>query len=70
METHPALLSQLYSDCQTFAEKEIKSLLEGVDSLQKPRSYLGFGKSASAEREAEHFHAHVAQPPSAVKKKP
>ena len=28
VETHPALLSKLYSDCQTFAEMEIKSLLE------------------------------------------
>jgi hypothetical protein len=38
MQTHPVLLTKLYSDCQTFAEKEIKSLLEGVDPLQKPRS--------------------------------
>lgn len=33
MNTHPALLTKLYSDCQTFAEKEIKSLLEGVDPV-------------------------------------
>jgi hypothetical protein len=38
LDTHPALLSQLYSDCQAFAEKEIKSLLEGVDPMQKPQS--------------------------------
>jgi hypothetical protein len=38
METHPALLGQLYSDCQTFAENEIKSLLEEVDRVQKPGS--------------------------------
>jgi len=31
MATHPALLSKLYSDCQSFAEMEIKSLLEKVD---------------------------------------
>lgn len=36
MKTHPALLGKLYSDCQTFAEVEIRSLLEGVD-LQKPQ---------------------------------
>jgi hypothetical protein len=30
--THPALLSKLYSDCQNFAEMEIKSLLDGFDS--------------------------------------
>jgi len=28
METLPALLTKLYTDCQTFAETEIKSLLE------------------------------------------
>jgi hypothetical protein len=28
METQPALLAKLYSDCQDFAEREIKSLLE------------------------------------------
>ena len=28
METQPALLTKLYSDCQAFAETEIKSLLE------------------------------------------
>jgi len=38
IKTHPALLSKLYSDCQTFAEIEIKSLLEGVDPVEKPRS--------------------------------
>jgi hypothetical protein len=38
MNTHPALLSKLYSDCQAFAEIEIKSLLEGVDPVQKPRA--------------------------------
>jgi hypothetical protein len=30
-ETLPALLAKLYSDCQTFAEKEIKFLLEGLE---------------------------------------
>jgi hypothetical protein len=32
MKTHPALLAKLYSDCQAFAETEIKSLLERSDS--------------------------------------
>jgi hypothetical protein len=34
METQPALLTKLYSDCQAFAEMEIKSLLEAVDSIK------------------------------------
>jgi hypothetical protein len=29
-DTHPALLSKLYSDCQAFAELEIKTLLERI----------------------------------------
>jgi hypothetical protein len=33
METHPALLTKLYADCQTFAEMEIKALLEKVDPI-------------------------------------
>ena len=28
LETQPALLTKLYMDCQAFAEREIKSLLE------------------------------------------
>jgi len=31
METQPELLTKLYSDCQTFAEAEIKSILERID---------------------------------------
>jgi len=38
MKTHPALLSKLYSDCQNFAEMEIKSLLDGFDSSRKPEA--------------------------------
>jgi|SRR5579871_151062 len=34
----PALLSKLYSDCQAFAEAEIRSLLEGIDRLAPKRS--------------------------------
>jgi hypothetical protein len=30
-EVLPMLLTKLYSDCQTFAEAEIKSLLERID---------------------------------------
>jgi hypothetical protein len=32
-ETLPALLTKLYSDCQTFAEAEIKSLLERFEQI-------------------------------------
>lgn len=38
METQPALLTKLYSDCQTFAEREIKLLLESVDRIPDPKS--------------------------------
>ncbi len=31
METQPALLTKLYTDCQAFAETEIRSLLEKFD---------------------------------------
>jgi hypothetical protein len=31
IETQPELLRKLYSDCQSFAEIEIKTLLEKVD---------------------------------------
>lgn len=33
MKTQPALLTKLYSDCQAFAETEIKSLLERFDPI-------------------------------------
>lgn len=32
-ETLPSLLMKLYSDCQTFAEAEIKSLLDGFEKI-------------------------------------
>jgi hypothetical protein len=35
METLPALLAKLYSDCQTFAETEIKSLLERFEQISE-----------------------------------
>jgi hypothetical protein len=35
IETHPALLKKLYSDCQSFAQMEIKSLLDGLDLAPK-----------------------------------
>ena len=41
-EALPALLTKLYSDCQAFAEKEIRSLLEGLDRIVGPRA----GRSA------------------------
>jgi hypothetical protein len=34
-ETLPGLLTKLYSDCQTFAENEIKSLLERFDQTMR-----------------------------------
>lgn len=37
METLPELLTKLYSDCQTFAEAEIKSLLERFDRISHIR---------------------------------
>jgi hypothetical protein len=38
MTTHAALLSKLYSDCQNFAETEIRALLDGFDSSRKPQT--------------------------------
>jgi hypothetical protein len=35
-EALPALLAKLYSDCQAFAETEIRSLLEGLDRIVGP----------------------------------
>ena len=32
----PALLTKLYSDCQSFAETEIKSLLERFERTEAP----------------------------------
>ena len=37
METLPMLLTRLYSDCQTFAETEIKSLLEKFEQSSNVR---------------------------------
>lgn len=37
-DTQPTLLKRLYSDCQTFAAAEIKSLLEKVDTFSNPKS--------------------------------
>ena len=34
----PVLLTKLYSDCQAFADKEIKSLLDGLGSLSATRT--------------------------------
>jgi hypothetical protein len=36
-ENLPTLLTKLYSDCQTFAETEIKSLLEGFERIPSTR---------------------------------
>ncbi len=38
VDTLPAILAKLYSDCQAFAEKEIKSLLERFDQLSATQS--------------------------------
>jgi hypothetical protein len=37
-ETLPELLTKLYSDCQTFAEKEIKVLLKGLERILDTRT--------------------------------
>ena len=37
-QTLPALLTKLYTDCQAFAEKEIKSLLNGLGNLSATRT--------------------------------
>ena len=37
-EALPTLLTKLYSDCQTFAETEISSLLKKFDALSKPQT--------------------------------
>lgn len=37
-QTLPKLLTKLYSDCQAFAEKEIKSLLDGLGSISVTRT--------------------------------
>jgi hypothetical protein len=37
METQPELLTKLYSDCQTFAETEIKSILGMIDRTSTSR---------------------------------
>jgi hypothetical protein len=37
-ETLPALLTKLYSDCQTFAETEIKLLLKSLESIPDTRT--------------------------------
>jgi hypothetical protein len=38
METLPTLLTKLYTDCQTFAETEIKSLLERFEQISDVRT--------------------------------
>ncbi|MBZ5718960.1 MAG: HNH endonuclease [Acidobacteriia bacterium] len=38
METQPALLTKLYSDCQAFAEMEIKTLLERFDAISEAKT--------------------------------
>jgi aspartokinase-like uncharacterized kinase len=37
IKTLPDFLTKLYLDCQTFAEKEIKSLLERLEAAAVPR---------------------------------
>jgi hypothetical protein len=40
-ETLPAMLTKLYSDCQTFAETEIKSLLKSLERTPGIRTLTG-----------------------------
>jgi hypothetical protein len=46
VETLPELLTKLYSDCQTFAETEIKFLLEKFEHIGKP-ALTAMGNCAS-----------------------
>jgi hypothetical protein len=40
LETQPVLLTKLYADCQSFAEKEIRSLIEGAPAPEtRPGPY-------------------------------
>jgi hypothetical protein len=45
-EALPGLLTKLYSDCQSFAEKEIRTLLEGLDRIAGGQMPKGSGESA------------------------
>jgi len=49
-ETLPALLTKLYSDCQTFAETEINSLLKSLERIPEhsdlASQFRGFFKDA------------------------
>lgn len=38
--THPALLSKLYTDCQSFAEREIRTLLESAGEIGQGKNPL------------------------------
>lgn len=48
-ETLPGLLTKLYADCQTFAETEIKALLERFEQVSTP----GLQKSSQGPRSTE-----------------
>lgn len=46
-EALPELLNKLYSDCQYFAEKEIETLLEGLDRIAGARTPKGQKRAGS-----------------------
>lgn len=46
-ETLPGLLTKLYSDCQAFAETEIRSLLDGLERIAGPGTHLTAGSRTS-----------------------
>jgi hypothetical protein len=52
-EALPALLAKLYSDCQSFAEKEIRVLLEGLDHIAGTRGTKGSDGSAGSQRPSQ-----------------
>ncbi len=49
MEVLPTLLTKLYSDCQTFAEGEIKSLLERIDQTPSAGPRVESGRVGNAQ---------------------
>jgi hypothetical protein len=52
-EALPELLTKLYSDCQSFAEKEIRTLLEGLDRIAGAHMPKG-SEQASEDRTRMH----------------
>jgi len=52
-EALPELLAKLYSDCQAFAEKEIRTLLEGLDQIAGAHMPEGSPEQATGDGREE-----------------